>query len=56
MGNVPGMMTTHETDSDCTLDGDDQCVVCGVSHTYTCDECGSRGFHRADCPELDGAA
>lgn len=46
--------TQHGCDEDCAghLDADDQCTVCGVSHTMTCDKCGGRGFHRADCPEI----
>lgn len=44
---------SHDRDSDCTLDADGQCEVCGVSHTETCDLCGGRGFHAdEDCPEL----
>ena len=42
----------HEQDSDCTLDADLQCVVCGVLHTETCPACGGRGFHDTDCSEV----
>ena len=46
----------HEQDEDCApfLDTDDQCSVCGVSHTGGCEVCGQRGFHRPTCPESDG--
>jgi hypothetical protein len=45
----------HEQDEDCApfLDADDQCSVCGVSHTGRCNTCGQRGFHRPDCSESD---
>lgn len=42
-------MHDHDCDADCTLDSDEQCVVCGVSHTETCHLCGGRGFHRPTC-------
>ena len=46
-------MVIHTTDADCAghLDSDEQCTVCGVSHTATCAECNGRGFHDVDCPE-----
>jgi len=40
----------HTTDAHCTLDVDDQCVVCGVSHGAPCPRCEGRGFHAQDCP------
>jgi hypothetical protein len=43
----------HTTDADCTLDDDDQCIRCGVSHTCTCPSCGGRGFHKDACPEIE---
>ena len=42
----------HTRDEDCTLDSDEFCVECGVSHAETCTDCGGRGFHRDGCPEL----
>ena len=46
------MATEHTHDSHCTLDADLQCVVCGVSHTETCDFCGGHGFHEETCPVM----
>ena len=45
----------HKQDSDCApyLDADDQCTVCGVSHTNECPSCGGRGFHKPSCPDSD---
>jgi len=44
----------HEQDSDCApYLVDDQCTVCGVSHTNQCPECGGRGFHKPECPDSD---
>jgi hypothetical protein len=42
----------HTRDEDCTLDADEFCTACGVSHCETCPDCGGRGFHRDGCPEL----
>jgi hypothetical protein len=42
----------HEKDSDCTLDDDLQCTVCGVSHVGECTECGGHGFHNSFCPDI----
>jgi hypothetical protein len=49
------MSAMHERDEDCAghIDADEQCTVCGVSHTYECEFCGGRGFHRSEyCPDL----
>ena len=46
------MATMHEQDSDCApFLIDDQCTVCGVSHTNECPECHGRGFHKPECPD-----
>ena len=42
----------HTTDSDCTLDLDNVCTVCGVYHGDPCTMCGGKGFHNGDCPVL----
>lgn len=42
----------HTRDEDCVLDADQQCTVCGVSHTEICPFCGGRGFHKDDCQEM----
>jgi hypothetical protein len=44
--------TEHAKDSDCTLDADGSCIVCGVCHGDACPECGGHGFHRDDCSEI----
>ncbi len=49
-------MARHERDDDCTLDGDDCCVTCGVYHGDPCGECGGCGFHRRGCSESDAPA
>jgi hypothetical protein len=36
------------------LDKSDSCPKCGVYHGEPCDVCGHRGYHRADCPEIEG--
>lgn len=42
----------HTKDDDCIVDPeDDSCMVCHVWHGPACD-CGGRGFHRDDCPEM----
>jgi hypothetical protein len=43
----------HATDADCRLDDEDCCVGCGVYHGDPCPECGGRGFHLADCSEIE---
>ena len=43
----------HQYDSDCTLDGNDMCTVCGVWHGDPCPACGQRGYHMATCSELE---
>jgi hypothetical protein len=46
---------THQRDEDCTLDADEVCVGCGVSHRVPCEFCGGRGFHRDGCAEGAGS-
>jgi len=46
------MAKMHEQDSDCApFLVDEQCTVCGVSHTNECPECHGRGFHKPECPD-----
>ena len=43
----------HVKDSDCTVNPEDMlCIHCGVDHSETCPDCGGRGFHSADCPQM----
>ncbi len=46
----------HTKDEDCVLSpgGDGTCDICGVSHGEPCSTCGGRGFHKANCREIDG--
>jgi hypothetical protein len=48
------MSYLHRCDADCAghIVGD-TCMVCGVSHTGECPECGGNGFHAALCPDND---
>ena len=57
-GVASGVAEMHRCDADCApyLDTDDQCVVCGVSHTGDCLECGGRGFHAPGCSDNDETA
>lgn len=50
VGSIKGF-GGHNQDTDCTLDDDLQCVVCGVSHSGVCPSCGGRGFHLPTCGE-----
>lgn len=46
----------HTSDADCApfLDADDQCTVCGVSHTsLPCEWCSGVGFHAESCGYRD---
>lgn len=36
------------------LRADDCCPSCGVLHGEPCYGCGRRGYHRNECPLLDG--
>ena len=43
----------HTKDSDCTVDPlTNCCKVCGVDHSEPCLECGGKGYHSPNCPEL----
>lgn len=57
------MAAVHTTDEECAphLFPPDpegvlvqECGVCRVIHADACGLCDGRGFHRADCPELEG--
>jgi len=44
----------HTQDSDCVLDEQSQCVMCGVDHSADpCASCLGRAFHVAGCPNSD---
>jgi hypothetical protein len=43
----------HTTDADCTVVRG-TCMICGVSHTSRCSECGGSGFHVEGCARRDG--
>jgi hypothetical protein len=46
------MAVMHEQDSDCApFLVDEQCTVCGVTHSNECPECHGRGFHKPKCPD-----
>ena len=46
------MAVMHEQDSDCApFLVDEQCTVCGVTHSNECPECHGRGFHKPECPD-----
>ena len=46
-------VSDHTHDAQCTLDADEQCVDCGVSHSGPpCRECGGRGFCLDHCNML----
>ena len=52
--DVPGAEVRHTADEQCDVDpATDCCRVCGVLHGEPCRVCGARGYHRADCPELE---
>ena len=40
----------HTRDTDCTLNDQDTCTVCGVYHGDPCEFCGQRGYHMSNCP------
>lgn len=43
----------HSKDSDCTVDPETgECVECHVWHDDPCPDCGGRGFHKEDCPQM----
>jgi hypothetical protein len=45
----------HSTDADCAghIDPEtDTCRICRVDHGDPCQDCGGRGYHADDCPEL----
>jgi hypothetical protein len=42
----------HRKASDCTLDENKNCTVCGVSHGEPCPTCGGAGFHLEGCEEI----
>jgi len=45
----------HLQDSDCTVDPETLlCSVCGVDHGGECIDCGGRGFHKPNCPWMEG--
>jgi hypothetical protein len=43
----------HMKDSDCTLDDNLICTVCGVWHGEPCQECEGKGFHLDTCSEME---
>jgi len=44
----------HTQDSDCVLDEQSQCVMCGVDHSGPpCEQCQGKGFHNPICPQLE---
>ena len=47
--------TEHKQDSECTLDENDCCVICGTYHGDPCHICGGRGFHMEGCRAAEAA-
>jgi hypothetical protein len=44
----------HSKDEDCAGHiKDDECEVCGVSHSDPCDECKGTGFHKPECDNYE---
>ena len=46
-------MINHTKDAECTIDPEtDLCKECGVYHGDPCPDCGGKGLHTDECPQM----